>query len=206
MKEAFYEESASSLRSVSEAKMYTVFKVLAIVMFLGAALILSFAFTYIPFILAATVDEATGAVNTGARIFNIVAYILFFLLVGGASALFWLFKNRFNVSYDYIFVEDELRVSKVFNGVKRKFFRRLKCDMMLKIGKCENDSFVRTTAGMTRKQVVYLTPNREPREGREFFYILYSSSAEKTVYVLESKTELIEYIVRAAGRNKWETR
>lgn len=205
MKEAFYEESASSLRSVSEAKMYTVFKVLAIVMFVGAALIVSFAFNYVPFILAATVDEA-GAVNVAARIFNIAAYFVFFALVAGSAAIFWLFKNRFNVSYDYIFVEDELRVSKVFNGVKRKFFRRLKCDMMLKLGKCENDSFVRTTAGMTKKQVVYLTPNREPREGREFFYILYSSSAEKTVYILECKTELIEYIVRAAGRNKWETR
>lgn len=206
MREAFYEESASSARSVAEAKVYTVFRVLAIIAFVGAALLLAFSFTYVPFVLAGTVDEATGQVYTAPRVFYIAAYFVFAGLVALTGFLFWKFKNRYNVSYDYIFVEDELRVSRVFNGMRRKFFKKFNADMIVKLGKCANDSYRSATAGLGKKQIVYLTPNREPREGREFYYMVYSSSTEKTVYILESKVELIEYLIRAAGRNKWETR
>lgn len=206
MREAFYEESASSARSAMEAKWYRAMSIISIIAFVAVALLIAFAFTYVPIVLAGTVDEETGQVFTAARIFYIAAYFVFIALVAGTGLLFWFLKNRYNVSYDYIFVEDELRVSRVFNGVRRKFYKRFNADMILKLGKCENDSFNRITAGMGKKQIVYLTPNREAREGRELYYMLYSSSTEKTVYILESKVELIEYILRAAGRNKWEAR
>ena len=41
-------------------------------------------------------------------------------------------------------------------------------------------------------------------EGKIFIYLLYSSSIEKRVYVLECRKELLEYLVFAAGRNKFE--
>ena len=49
-----------------------------------------------------------------------------------------------------------------------------------------------------------LTPNREPVEGKIFIYIHYSSSIEKKLYVLECRKELLEYVVFAAGRNKFD--
>lgn len=206
MREGLYEESATPARGVTEAKWYTAFRVIAIIAFVVAALMVAFAFNYVPIVLAGTVDEETGQVYTAARVFYIAAYFVFVALMAGTGALFWKFKNRYNVSYDYIFVEDELRVSRVFNGVRRKFYKRFNADMILKMGKCANDSFHQVTAGMGKKQIIYLTSNREPAEGKEFFYMLYSSTTEKSVYILECKTQLIEYVVRAAGRNKWESR
>ena len=59
-------------------------------------------------------------------------------------------------------------------------------------------------AGLQGKKAVPLTPNNEPAEGKIFIYLLYSSSIEKRVYVLECRKELLEYLVFAAGRNKFE--
>lgn len=204
MREAYYEESASSAQGMREAKFYTAFKVTSIICFVLGAIILSLLFfTFLPSYLAA---KEEGKLSTQGVVFGVVFWAVPCLLLAGFGLLFWRWKNRYNLSYDYIFVEDELRVAKVFNGLKRKFYKRFNADMILKMGKCENDSFRRLTAGMGKKEIVRLTPNREPREGREFFYMLYSSSTEKAVYILECKTELIEYILRAAGRNKWESR
>lgn len=206
IKDAYYEESAACQRERAEARLYTVFKVAAILSFVILGFFAVFAFSWVDIVLTGTVNEETGAVNTAARIFNFVTYFGFAALVLGAGLLLWFLKNRFNVSYDYIYVEDELRISKVFNGKKRKFLRTLKCDQMLKLGKCANESFGRTCAGMGKKQIVYLTSNKQPAENKEFYYILYSSSIEKTVYIVETRTEMIDCLVRVAGRNKWEAR
>ncbi len=204
IRDAYYEESASCQRSVREAKFYTTFKIVAIVAFIIAGLILSFAFGYVPSLLDSTVNNETGEVYTLVRVFYLVTYFATVALIAGAGVLFWFLKNRFNVSFDYLFVEDEFRVAKVFNGKKRKFLKNFKCDQILKIGKCENPSFERTCAGLSKKQIVFLTPNREPSENKNFYYILYSSSIEKTVNIVEARVELIDYLVRAAGRSKWD--
>lgn len=205
MREAYYEESAVSARSAREEKLYNVFKISAIVAFVIAAFLGSFAFAYLPYLWEQTMN-AEGGRNTLAFVFGLVAYFGPIVLVFGAGLLFWFMKNRFNVSYDYIFVEDELRVSKVFNGKKRKFLKTFKTDQMLKLGKCDSDGFERSCAGLDKKRIRHLTPNPEPCEGKDFYYFVYSSSIEKSVYILEGRKELMDYIVLAAGRNKWEAR
>ena len=204
IREAYYEESAACARGVKEAKLYTLFKVVAIAAFIVAGFILSFAFTFVPALIDSTVDKDTGAVYVAARVFYIVSYFVTIALIAGAGVLFWFLKNRFNVSYDYLFVEDELRIAKVFNGKKRKYLKTFKCDQILKIGRCEKPSFERTCAGLSKKQIVFLTPNRVAAENKDFYYILYSSSLEKTVNIVEAKVELIDFLVRAAGRSKWD--
>ena len=77
---------------------------------------------------------------------------------------------------------------------------------MLKIGYADKDSFQRTLEGIRNKKAVYFTPNKEPAEGKMFIYILYSTSIEKTLYVLECRQQLLEFIVMAAGINKFERR
>ena len=138
------------------------------------------------------------------KVFNALVWASFPLFGILIAVLLLVFRRRYNVSFDYTFVEDELRISKVFNGKKRKYLRTLKADQMLKIGSCAKESFVRTQAGMSKKQILRMTPNEEPAEGKEFFYILYSSSIEKVLVIIEARREILEYLVRAAGRSKYE--
>lgn len=198
MREAFYEESAISRKSATEAKKYTVLHVISLIFLVAAAIQLFFSFTAVTSYIA----SYTGFALAFALVqwFGLIAVLvlLFFL--------FWKMKKRYNLSYDYTFVEDELRISKVFNGKKRKFLITLKSDQILKIGLCENDSFERTIAGFSKKSIVYCTPNAEPAEGKMFIYIIYSSTMGKTAYILECREMLLNYVVRAAGRNKFETR
>ena len=82
--------------------------------------------------------------------------------------------------------------------------RTLKAEQMLKIGSCEKESFRRTQAGMSKKQILVMTPNEEPAANKEFFYILYSTTMEKVLVIIEARREILEYLVRAAGRSKYE--
>ena len=198
MREAFYEESAISRKGASEAKKYMILHVISIVFLVAAAIHIFFSFSAV----IGYISKLKGLQLAFALVqwFGLLAVLvaLFFL--------FWKMKKRYNLSYDYTFVEDELRISKVFNGKKRKFLITLKADQILKIGLCENDSFERTIAGLSKKAIVYCTPNEEPAEEKMFIYIIYTSTLGKTAYILECREMLLNYVVRAAGRNKFETR
>lgn len=192
-----YEESAISERGKSERRMYMVFHVAGIVMLVIAGLGLFLSISYVPNMVQTAPDGVSLA-------FSLVIWFAGILVFGLGGFVFWRIKRRFNVSYDYTFVEDELRITKVFNGRKRKFLYTLKSDQILKIGYCENESFERTRAGFRDKKPQVLTPNDEPAEGKKFVYILYTSSIGKSLYIIECRDLMLEYLVRAAGRNKFE--
>ena len=108
------------------------------------------------------------------------------------------------MSFDYAFVEGR---AAHFQGLQRQaaqILRTLKAEQMLKIGSCEKESFRRTQAGMSKKQILVMTPNEEPAANKEFFYILYSTTMEKVLVIIEARREILEYLVRAAGRSKYE--
>ncbi len=206
IRDAYYEESSACNRGGKEAKVYTACTVIGIIFFVVAAIQLYFAFTAVAtsialFRLPADDPDKIEGVQLAYSILSWLLLTVAPLCVG--VALFF-FRRKFNVSYDYVFVEDELRISKIFNGKKRKYLKTFKCDQILKMGRCDKESFERTCAGLSKKQIVFLTSNRQPSEKKDFYYILYSSSIEKTVNIIEAKVELIDYLVRAAGRNKWE--
>ena len=195
MKEAFYEESAVCIKSKREGMIYKIFHIASIVMFVLAGIWLSFSFTFI-------LDNLSAGASGMALVIVLIEWFLFPLCSIAAGIALLFLKRHFNVSYDYTFVEDELRVTKVYNGKRRKYLTTLKAEQMLKIGWCDKDSFERTKQGAGKPKL--LTSNKEPMEEKEFIYILYSSSIAKTLYVLECRQLLLEYIVRAAGRNKLE--
>lgn len=209
-KEALYEESAQSVKAKSEARMYTVFHVVSIVFFVLGILYAFVCLLVVPDIIyqylhPEALAESGQPPMTGAGLaVSLVMWlgmlVMFFLI----AFAFFRFKRRFNVSYDYLFVEDELRLTRVFNGKKRKFITTLKSDQILKIGYCDKDSYERTLAGMGGRKPRFMTPNSEPAEDKQFIYILYSSSQEKNIYVLECRQMMLEYLVRAAGMNKFE--
>ena len=197
---AFYEESAISTNERRERRAYQVFHIASIVMLVIAALLILFSLTSVPSILSD--EKLTGT----QKAVSIVVWFLPILSLVGFFFLFRFIKRRKNLSFDYTFVEDELRVTKVFNGKSRKHLRTFKADQILKIGYVDSDSFERTLAGMQGKKAIPLTPNDRAAEGKMFIYLLYSSSIEKSLYILECRKELLEYLVFAAGRNKFESK
>lgn len=198
-RDGFYEESAISNRSRTEEKLYMTFRVIAIALF-AIAVIAGIAVT--PILVGAVMG--TEQATTADRIFAIGEWVVLLLVLVGAGLVFWFMKNRFNVSYDYTFVEDELRITKVFNGRKRKYLTTLKADRILQIGWVDSDSFERTMQGYKGKKAKMCTPNKEPAEGKEMIYVVHSSTIEKAVYILEVRRQLLENLVYAAGRNKLE--
>lgn len=194
---ALYEESAIAADEQGERRKYKVFHIASMIFLVLAAIMIFFSVWFIPSMI---VQDASTAV----KIFNVVIWCIPLLCFIGSFFLFRAIKRRFNVSFDYTFVQDELRITKVFNGKSRKYLTTLKAEQMLKIGYVESDSFTRMEQGLRGKKPVILTPNREPVEGKIFIYIHYSSSIEKKLYVLECRKELLEYVVFAAGRNKFD--
>lgn len=195
MKEAFYEESANAQKGASEAKKYTVLHIIGIICFAAAVLHGLFSFTYVPMIINET--SGVGLALSLVWWFGLLATFVFL----GFIMFRW--KRKYNLSYDYIFVEDELRISKVFNGKRRKHLITIKADQILRMGKCENETYERTLAGVEKKPII-CTTNAEPTEGKLFIYILISNSLGKSIYVLECRMTMLEFLVRAAGRNKLE--
>lgn len=198
MLEMLYEESATSTRAGAERRFYTVFLVFSILFFVVAGIIAFFSTSMIPSILGSDVF------TTLEKVFDILTWIVPILLLIGAGILFWFIKRRFNVSFDYSFVEDELRVTKVYNGKSRRYVTTITADNILKIGWVEKPSFVDTLRGVQGQKAKYLTPNKSPAEEKEFIYLLVSGPLQKTLYVIECRRELLEYLVKAAGVRKLE--
>ena len=174
-REGLLEESAVPQNALREAKFNMVFRVAAILAFLVLGVFVFSAFGYIPYL-----REQGGA----ALAMGLISYIVLLLLILGAGLLLWFLKDRFNVSYDYTFVEDELRITKV-----------------------ESDAYERAVRGLERgKKPRICTPNKAASEGKELIYLINSTSMEKMIYVVEIRRIMLENLVLAAGRNKLERR
>lgn len=194
-RDALREESAQPVESEKQAKWYTTFHVL----FLAFSVIaLIWAFVCLT-ILPTGLQKVKGA----ALALSLVVWLTPFFAFSLTAFLFFRLRLRFNVSFDYLFVEDELRITKVFNGKKRKHLVTLEADHILQIGYCEGSTFERTYAGLNGAKPMLMTPNKEPTEGKDFIHILYSTSLGKSLYILECRKEMLEHLVLAVGRNKF---
>ncbi len=197
LRDMLYEESASSTRGKREEKFYTFFLVLAVGFFVAAGIAVFFA---VPFIQGIVTD---GELSASGKAFNI-GFMIFLVVVCLVSGIIcWFVRKRFNVSFDYTFVEDELRVTKVFNGKSRKKCVTISSVSILKIGWCEKSSYRDVLRGIDGKPIL-LTPNAAPADGKQFVYLLVSGSLGKKLYVLECRQILMEYIVQSAGIDKLE--
>ena len=106
------------------------------------------------------------------------------------SVWFVLFKlkARINVSYDYVFVSGELRISKVININKRKLVTRFDCEEILQLGDVDSQSYQLLKTDPTNKEVI-CTPNFEALEGKFFMYIQVNDNGKK-LYILCNLTKL----------------
>ena len=194
-KDALYEESAQPVNAKKQARWYMVFHVMGVLFAIFTGIQALVCITFLPGMLS------------GVRGVALAIYLIMWIGLAAvfalASFVFFRIRRRFNISYDYLFVQDELRITKVFNGRKRKPLVTLNADQILQLGYCEGAAFERTYAGLKGAKPLVMTPNREPAEDKEFIHILYSTSMGKTLYILECRKEMLEHLIPVVGRNKF---
>ena len=178
--DVFYEESSIAQNSNKGAKKYT-FLNLAFLVSLVIAIIMLVGFIFfIP---------------------NVPSMIFFGLQVatfGGLAFLFYRWKSRTNVSYDYTFVSGELRISRVININRRKLVTRFDVLDIMQVGDVDSSSYERFKSDPATKTVL-CTSNDEASDGKFFMYILIGDNGKK-LYVLECREELLMQIMKFAKR------
>ncbi len=180
----FYEESAGVQNKASEVKKYRIWHTVSLVFLWLGILGLIFGFAFVPI---------NGLIVWG------IFCLTFFLA--------WYFARRiqkkYNVTYDYVFVSGELRISRVFHTSRRKLLTRIQAENVLQIGDIDNSAFNGLYADPTTKKIV-CTSNTEAAEGKFFMYLLVAENG-KTLYVLECRETLLMHILRFAGRAALES-
>ena len=194
-RDALYEESAQPINAKKQARWYMVFHVLGILFAVAAGIQTLVCVTVLP-------TMASGLKGFALALL-LIMWIGLAVLFAAVSFIFFRLRRRFNISFDYLFVQDELRITKVFNGKRRKHLVTLQADQILQLGYCEGPTFERTYAGLKGAKPLVMTPNRDPSEGKDFIHILYTTTMGKTLYILECRKEMLEHLVLAAGRNKF---
>ena len=124
------------------------------------------------------------------------------LVLGTVLLLAWFvlsqIKSKINVSYDYCFVNGELRISRVYNVNKRKSLAVIGCEEIVKLGDVDSASFERLKADVTIKMAI-CTPNVAPMDEKFFLYVLVNRG-EKTLFVLECRENLLMNILKFVRR------
>ena len=186
--DVFYEESATASNSDKKRRKYNILTAISGI-FLGLAIfwvVLGFNFVI-------------NVTELGSWIF----WGMIFLWLLAAWFLLRMWKMRINVSYDYVFVSGELRISKVININRRKLVARIDCEEMIQFGDVDNPSFDRFRSDPNVKTVL-CTSHDEPAEGKFFMYILAEYSGRK-LFVLECRELLLMNMLKFAKRNKLES-
>lgn len=179
--ELFYEESAKHNRASREIRRSKTMGVLATLCFALGGFGVTIGISYI-------------------SIGTIVPWLLLCAWMFLSGFVFLRFRNRFNASYDYVFVSGELRISKVFNTNKRKLVAMIDCAEIVQIGDADNSELERL-ASMPDITNVVCTPNGAPAEGKFFMYIY---TEDKTLYLLECRETLLMNILKFARRGVLE--
>ncbi len=178
--EVFYEESSIAMDARKEAKKYKLIHVFSNVSLAIFIVLVILGISVLP-----AKDFIGWLIATCSWFF--VAWIVLFKL-----------KQRFNVSYDYVFVSGELRIARVINTTKRKFVARLDPEDVLQIGDAESSSFNELAADANVKKI-YCTSNAEPVEGKFFMYILVHDDKRK-LYVIECREEMLVHYLKFVKR------
>lgn len=196
--DVFYEESAVNQNAERGRKIYRVLNIISwIFMFLG----LIFAVCTVMLIPSC---KDKGQADYGYYLFNCLFMLGTTLMFFLGWFIFYQFKKRVNISYDYIFVSGELRIAKIFNVNRRKLMERISCEEMIQIGDTDNPSYERL-ASTPGTKVVYYTQNMEAADGKFFLYILLSANNAKRLLVLEARELLLMNIMKFARRNVLES-
>ena len=201
--DAYYEESAINRKEGKERKIYAIINVFSyIFLVLGIILLINFIFN-MPFKgLSSGASEETQQLYAAQKSIAIFSafFGVFFLL---QWFLLLKLKARYNVSYDYVFVSGELRISKVFNVNRRKLIARIDCADILQVGDVDNSAYERLRSDPSTQEIV-CTANNETMSDKFFMYILANISGKK-LYVLECRETLLLQMMKFMKRTVLES-
>ena len=171
MREVFYEESSMVQDIKSAKRKYIIFNVLSIVPYVFIFLWLFFIFGN----LIITTDEIIFKLAIA-----FVPVIFLFLLAYFSS------KKRDDVyaDFDYTFISGSVRISKVIYNIKRKNVITFGSDVIEKVGKFNSQTYKKIESYSNVKKMI-LTSNRQPSEGKDFYYIYVVNNSGKKLLILE---------------------
>ena len=182
--ESFYEESALNINEKNQKYIYTVLHAGQVV-FIALAIIWGiFMFGFLP------VPNPEKGVTFAQILPDWIFFFMVTLSFVGCAILCYVFKRRFNVSYDYVCVSGELRISKVFNQRTRKLVCRLDPADILQVGDIDSPAFDRLASMPGMKEVI-CTPNMSAASGKFFMYILAVHDGVKKIFLLECRESLL---------------
>lgn len=191
--EPLYEESA---RNLNEKKQSLYFNVLYAgqILFIVAACL--WAWIGFNFFVEVPVNGKTFADVLPSWIFFLL--LLSSFVVGAVVCS--IFKKRFNISYDYLCVYGELRVSKVINQRKRRLICRIDPNAIIQVGDMDSDSYDRLRKLPGLKEIV-CTPNYTAGQGKFFMYVYAQQEGEKKLYLLECRETLLVNMMQYLRRD-----
>ena len=193
----FYEESAVNRNAKRGAKAYAVLNIISKICLVIACFGLITGILNISTGSTEGLDEEAKQLVSALRFFCIAGFV-----VGGLSLLSFFYfsyaKSLCNVSYDYVFVTGELRISKVFNVNRRTLVALIDSNEMLQIGRVDSDSFTRLRSDPSVREIV-CTKNKETDDGKDFIYVLTTHNG-KTLYVLECRETLVAHMLKFVKR------
>ncbi len=181
----FYEESSIVKDSAKESKKYRTLNIVA-----NIFLVIGFLSVFI----------GCNFIPTKQFLWWVLLFCSWFFV---AWFIFFKWKSKYNVNYDYCFVSGELRIAKVINVNKRKPVVRIQPEEILQLGDIDNDSYdiLQTDPNV---KTVYCTSNVEATEGKFFMYILAAIEGEKKLFILECREELLLNILKFVKRSTLE--
>lgn len=195
MQELFCEESAIMRDDRRAKRWYNIFRVVSIIGFvLGSFVLLMLLMLLLMPVDADAIEEA-GGIDTTALIIQIVVFLVIAILLFLTGALFKVKKHKFFLSYDYTYVNGELRLAKVIHDRKRKILYRLLDEQILQIGRVGSDSYDKLKHSPDCKEEI-LTPNEEAADEKEFFYIQAATKVGKRLLILECRLNFIATVYK----------
>lgn len=202
--DVIYEESAVNQKATKDAKKYAVLNILSWIFIIVGIFFLMFTISNAMTafmsmkpnaeISAEMIATAKGQARAAMFLFGFFAVDFI-----GLWVLFFLWKRRVNISFDYTFVSGELRIAKVFNINRRKFLYRIESEEIQQLGDVESESYERLSSSPDTKEYL-LTPNYEPSDGKFFMYLMTASSTGKQLYILECREDLLVNLLKFVRR------
>ncbi len=191
MRDVFIEEVVENSKFNSEKVKYNVMSVLAII-FLFA--LITWALSFVIFF-----PTMLGESFVVKLILNIFLGSLF----GVGTWLFFKFRNRFCIEYDYTLVDDSLRIDKVVKRVKRFKVNDFSIKNIDKIGKFGSKTY-ENFASNQDLDIEFCSPNDMPSDETDFYYLVANTSKGRFVYVLECRISFITTIIKGCRRDVLE--
>ena len=202
--DAYYEESSICAKESKERKIYKIIHIISVVLLLIGSVSMLYAIFSFLMLIGGLSPEAPADVKQAFEAQKTMS--VFSLFIGVFFLLQWFLlgklKARYNVSYDYVFVSGELRISKVFNVNKRKLITRIDCADILQVGDVDNSSYERLRSDPSTHELI-CTANEEAGNGKFFMYVLANSDGKK-LYVLECREALLTNMMRFMKRTVLE--